>query len=116
MEVLSPSKKHTQALEMVSEEEEEDESALLESEHEEGEICSEEDDEVLVDEGEGVSCAVFQSSNYDNSLTSYPTHFSSFQGEGNTNILTLLWSPLVMHSNKANMGLVGILYSIRIGY
>lgn len=88
MEVLSPSKKHTQALEMVSEEEEEEEA--LESEHEEGEICSEEDDEVLVDDGEGVSCPVFQSSNYDNSLTSYPTHFSSFQGEGKTNILTLL--------------------------
>lgn len=79
MEVLSPSKKHTAALEMVSEDEEE---TGQESEHEEGEISSEEED---MEGEEGFSCSVFQPANYSNNALTYASHFSSFPGEENTN-------------------------------
>ena len=79
MEVLSPGKKHTQALEMVSEEEEEVEAA--ESEHEEGEICTEEEEEEEEEEGEvSLSCLPGFHASY-NALPSYQTHVA-FPGEG----------------------------------
>lgn len=81
MEVLSLSKRHAGALEMVSDAEEEE--ICQESEQEEGEICSEDEEEGVM-EGEMPSVFSNFSSNANNSLPAYASHFSSFLGEGKT--------------------------------